>query len=41
MTQISYANVGCATVILGGFGVLLFGVGLDALSASRLAEAGG
>ena len=41
MTQHSYANVGCATVILGGFGLLLFGVGLDALSASRLAPAGG
>ena len=41
MSHHSYANVGCATVILGGFGLLLFGVGLDALSASRLAQAGG
>lgn len=41
MTQHSYANVGCATVILGGFGLLLFGVGLDELSGSRLAPAGG
>lgn len=41
MTQNSYAHVGCATVILGGFGLLLFGVGLDALSASRLLPAAG
>lgn len=41
MTQNSYAHVGCATVILGGLGLLLFGVGLDALSASRLAPAAG
>lgn len=41
MTQNSYAPVGCATVILGGFGLLLFGVGLDELSGSRLTPAGG
>jgi hypothetical protein len=41
MTQNSYAHVGCATIILGGFGLLLFGVGLDELSASRMAQAGG
>lgn len=41
MSNGSYAHVGCATVILGGFGTLLFGVGLDALSASRLGPAAG
>lgn len=42
MTQTSsYAHVGCATVILGGFGLLLFGAGLDELSGSRLAPACG
>ena len=41
MSNGSYAHVGCATVILGGFGLLLFGVGLDALSASRLLPASG
>lgn len=41
MSNGSYAHVGCATVILGGFGLLLFGVGLDELSGSRLAPAGG
>lgn len=41
MNNGSYAHVGCATVMFGGFGVLLFGVGLDELSRSRLAPAGG
>ena len=41
MTQNSYAHVGCAAVILGGFGLLLFGVALDELSGSRLAQASG
>ena len=41
MSNGSYAHVGCATVILGGFGLTLFGVALDELSGSRLAPAGG
>lgn len=41
MSNGSYAHVGCATVMFGGFGLLLFGVGLDELSGSRLAPAGG
>lgn len=41
MTQPSYAHMGCATLILGGFGMLLFGVGLDELSGSRLGPAAG
>ena len=41
MSNGSYAHVGCATVILGCFGLLLFGVGLDELSGSRLAPAAG
>ena len=41
MSNGSYAHVGCATVILGGFGLTLFGVALDELSGSRSAPAGG
>ena len=41
MSNGSYAHVGCTTVILGGFGLTLFGVALDELSGSRLAPAGG
>jgi len=40
-TQPSYAHMGCATLLLGGFGMLLFGAGLDELSGSRLGTAGG